>query len=451
MTQYGKYIYLLAAAALCLAAACTKNSFGTHTFGNVVYLDVSSTSEEQITTISNSIPETSRTLSPVLAYPEERDVCVTIEVDPGMVAEYNRKHGTEWTILDQKYYEFRKAEVTIPSGKVSGNDVLTVSFRNLMGEGEEQTGALGLDETYLLPVRITSSDMDILEGSSTAYYVVKRSSAITVVAQLGMGNWINFPTLDTDSPGSEAFNGLTAVTYEAWIYIDAFMDKTVTSEGSELGINISSIMGVEQSLLLRIGDTSYEREQLQFDGSGTYANFGKFPKRDATKKLESNRWYHVACTYDQNTRTVCIYLNGKMQSMGTEMGITVPGEDNRINLAMRALYDRYVKDPSPENEKYSTMNEAYQFFIAKSYDAYRPLNGKIAEARVWSVARTEQEIRDNMYKIEDPESHGELIGYWKFNDGSGNIIRDYSRYHNDGVAEIDIIWPSGMEIPIISD
>ncbi len=28
-------------------------------------------------------------------------------------------------------------------------------------------------------------------------------------------------------------------------------------------------MGVEQYLLLRIGDTNFERQQLQFDGSGS--------------------------------------------------------------------------------------------------------------------------------------------------------------------------------------
>ena len=51
---------------------------------------------------------------------------------------------------------------------------------------------------------------------------------------------------------------------------------------------------------------------------------------------------HLAVTYDQATRRVCVYVNGELQSEGTEMGLTSMSEDTRINLAMRALYDFYL-------------------------------------------------------------------------------------------------------------
>ena len=51
--------------------------------------------------------------------------------------------------------------------------------------GQERAGRrTPIDETYLLPVRIGHASMDVLRGSDVAYYVVKRSSAITVAAQL---------------------------------------------------------------------------------------------------------------------------------------------------------------------------------------------------------------------------------------------------------------------------
>ena len=134
------------------------------------------------------------------------------------------------------------------------------------------------------------------------------------------------------------------------------------------------------------------------------------------------------------------------------MGLTSMSEDTRINLAMRALYDFYLKNPTEDNEKkYGGFGDAYQFFIGRSYDDYRPLNGKIAEARVWSVARTQQQIWENMYEIADPESDPTLLGYWKFNEGAGNTVKDYSMYGNDGVAETDIVWPDGIEIPKINE
>ena len=53
----------------------------------------------------------------------------------------------------------------------------------------------------------------------------------------------------------------------------------------------------------------------------------------------------------------------------------------------------------------------------------------------------------NMQRIENPEQEPDLIGYWKFDEGEGNNIKDYSSVGNDGVAEKDIVWPQGIEIP----
>lgn len=427
--------------------ACERYDADDHKFGNVVYLNVSQTSPVQLATFSNNRPTYDCTLQAALTYPAGQDVTVSLAVDPSLVAAYNARYGTAWPMLDEKYYTLSAPETTIAAGRTV-SDVVTLQLRGLMGEGEEQTGALPLDETFLVPVRISGASMDVLRGSDVAYYVVKRSSAITVAAQLNSGNWINFPTLDKYGENSKAWNGLTAMTYEALIYIDEFATQDETSTP----VSISTIMGVEQYLLLRIGDTNFERQQLQFDGSGSGSQFGKFPGKDATKNLEAGRWYHVACTYDQAARTVRIYVDGRIQSEESGVGIATQSEDNRINLAMRALYDYYLNNPTEDNEKkYGGFVDAYQFFIGKSYDEKRPLNGKIAEARVWSVARTPEQIWENMYNVENPADDPTLLGYWKFNEGAGNTVRDYSMYGNDGVAESDITWPAGIEIPKINE
>lgn len=427
--------------------ACERYDADDHKFDNVVYLDVSQTSPVQLATFSNNRATYDCTLQAALAYPAAQDVRVSLAVDSSLVAAYNARYGTAWPMLDEKYYTLSAPETTIAAGRTV-SEVVTLQLKELMGEGEEQTGALPLDETYLVPIRISGASIDVLGGSDVAYYVVKRSSAITVAAQLNSGNWINFPTLDKYGTNSSAWNGLTAMTYEALIYIDQF----ATTDAEGLPVNISSVLGVEQYLLLRIGDTNFERQQLQFDGSGSGSQFGKFPGKDATKNLEAGRWYHVACTYDQAARTVRIYVDGQLQSEESGVGIATQSEDNRINLAMRALYDYYLNNPTEDNEKkYGGFVDAYQFFIGKSYDEKRPLNGKIAEARVWSVARTPEQIWENMYNVENPADDPTLLGYWKFNEGAGNTVRDYSMYGNDGVAESDITWPAGIEIPKINE
>lgn len=445
-----QYPILACLAILAVQTACTNYDADDHKFGNVVYFDIAETTDVQTTTIKNTLDELDRTFSATLAYPSEQDVTVSVSVDPGLVARYNARFGTSWSMLDEKYYALSTESITIPAGKTT-SETLSLHLQELLGEGEEQTGALPLDETYLLPVTISQASILVLGSSSTIYYLVKRSSNITTAAQL-TNNWINFPTLDTYSDQSMAFNNLTAVTYEALIYIDNFATSMTTDQGTTTSVSISSVMGVENYLLLRIGDTNFERQQIQFDGSGGGSSFGKFPDRDPSKGLSTGQWYHIACTYDQATRVVRIYVNGELQSEGTEMGISAMNDDNKINLAMRALYNLYQNNPEEESyKKYSGWGDARQFFIGYSYDKYRPLNGKIAEARVWSVARTAEQIWESMYEIADPEKDPTLLGYWKFNEGSGNVIKDYSQYHNDGIAEKDLVWPDGVEIPKINE
>lgn len=441
---------LVAAFAVCGAfVACDNFDADDHKFDNSVYLDVSKTNEVQMTIFSNNKPSLEKPIQLTLAYPEAQDVSVSLDVDPALIATYNARFGTSWAMLDAKYYELSMSNVMIPAGKTS-SEVVTLKLKDLMGEGEAQTGALPIDVTYLLPVRISNASLAVMGGSATAYYVVKRSSAITVAAQL-TDNWLEFPTLDKYSDGSMPWNKLRAVTYEALIYIDDFAAKDV--QGNP--VNISSIMGIEDNLLLRIGDTNFEREQIQFDGSG--AGFGKFPGRDATKILQKGRWYHIAGTYDQQARIVCIYVDGKLQSQATDLGPAVLDDKNFIHLAKRALFNLWDTETDPMKKEdykklgYDTYVDARQFFISYSYNDYRPLNGKIAEARVWSVARTPEQIWDNMYKIENPKDDATLLGYWKFNDGPGNnTVKDYSRYGNDGIAKYDLVWPDGIEIPEIN-
>lgn len=416
--------FIIRIAVLALLVSCNRFEPVGHVFDNCAYLDVSATSQTQAATFGNRVSSLEKHLCVALSYPSDKDVKATISVDASLTDAFNHRYGTDYQLLPDAYLDFSPVSVTIEAGKVNSEKV-SIGFKNLMGQGEDQTGAMETDKTYLLPVRLSSEDISTMDGSSVAYYLVKRSSAITVAAQL-TDNWIEFPLMDTPGEVADAYNGLTALTYEALVNVDRF-----DLDNKDGVCNISTVMGVEQYLLLRIGDANFERQCLQFDGSGNGSQFGKLPsKSDPAKKLYSGSWYHVACTYDQNERVARIYVNGKLIDEVKEAGVAGPTADNKITLAMRAL----------------GMPEAYQFFIGKSYNDFRPLQGKIAEARVWRVARTGDEIWKNMYRIENPKDQKDLIGYWKFNDGEGNVVKDYSWVGNHGKAVGDIIWPDGIEI-----
>lgn len=435
---------LCIAAALFTAFACTRFDAVDKVFDNSIYLDVSATDQTQLATLGNKVGTASKELSVTLAYPEDKDITATVSVNESLVSDYNHKHSTTYTMLPSQYLDFSEETVTIEAGKVKSEKVV-ISFKGLMGEGEDQTGAMEIDKTYLLPVQLTSGDIMTMKSSAVAYYLVKRSSAITVAVQL-TNDFICFPRLDDpdETELKALYNDLTAVTYETLFYIDKFDTQNV---------DISTIMGVEQYLLLRIGDAKFERQQLQFDGSGNGTQFGKVPsKADASKKLSSGQWYHVAATYDQATRIARIYLNGKIIDEAKDVGVTGSSEENRIRLA-------------PRNTVGGVVGDGYCFLIGNSYNTGRPIQGKIAEARVWRTARTQQEIWDNMYRIESPESYEDLIGYWKCNDGSGDTVTDYSRYGNHGkfganeqfqittgvaMAKKEPEWATNVEIPEIN-
>ena len=429
---------------LLAATSCDRFSVADRVFDNSVYLDVSAFDRIQTATFSNTVDVAVKELSVKLSYPADKDISATISVDESLVPEYNSRYGTDYQMLPATFLDFDGKTVTIGAGKVSSEKVV-IGFKNLMGEGDAQTGAMEIDKTWLLPVTLHSDDIEIMKSSATAYYLVKRSSAITVAVQL-TDDFICFPRLDdpAETELKAVYNDLTAVTYEALVYIDKYDTDNVS---------ISTIMGVEQYLLLRIGDANFERQQLQFDGSGSGTQFGKIPsKSDASKKLSTGQWYHVATTYDQATRIARIYLNGKLIDEAKDAGVTGSSEDNRIRLAPRTTVG-------------GKAGEGYCFLIGNSYNTSRPLQGKIAEARVWKVARSQKEIWDNMYRIEKPQSEENLIGYWKCNDGKGDTVTDYSRYKNHGkfgakeqwqittgiaVKMKEPEWATNVEIPEIN-
>ena len=244
-------------AAVILTASCNRFDPVDHVFPNSIYLDVSQMEQVQTANFSNRVQTASQQLSVVMAYPEDSDVTATVAVDESLVADYNSRYGTDYQFLPAQYLDFSSQTVTIEAGRTT-SETVTIGFKGLAGEGEDQAGALEIDRTWLLPVRVTSDDMATMDGSSIAYYLVKRTSAITVAAQL-TDNWINFPLLDQPGELADVYNNLTAVTYEALINIDRFDTSNDFGE-----CNISTVMGVEQYLLLRIGDASFERQQLQF-------------------------------------------------------------------------------------------------------------------------------------------------------------------------------------------
>lgn len=324
-----------------------------------------------------------RTIYAEIAQPENYDITINYGVNANLVSKYNNSYYDNAVLLPEKYYEFPEPRVTIQKGSVKSPET-TIYFKDM--------SLLNRDTTYVLPVTITNitGNIGVLESARNVYYVVKGAAMINVVADiknnyLYANSWAN----------SAALSGLTQMTLEALFRARDFDNSS----------GISTIMGKEGHFLIRIGDAGFPKNQVQVVTPG-----GNFPSADASKGLPTSEWIHLAVTYTSGG-SISIYVNGELQSNGSTRGGSVT-----FNTGLSG------------------------FCIGRSWDNNRPLNGEIAECRIWNVVRTQAEIAASPYEV-DPDSPG-LVAYWKFDEGQGSVISDHTTNGNNLTATKEITWNS---------
>ena len=234
----------------------------------------------------------------------------------------------------------------------------------------------------MLPVTAQTPELELLQSKSTYYFVFRAGALINVVPDMEKNNiLINWKN-------TSMVRSMSQLTFEALIRARDF-DRL-----------ISTVMGIEGYFLMRIGDAGLPGNQIQIATSN-----GNLTNGDL--QLQTNKWYHLALTYDASTGTVQVYVNGrKMLEETKRLG--------NIDLTNG------------------------EFYIGRSYEDSRYLCGNICEVRIWNVVRTQEEIAANPYYV-DPASEG-LVDYWKLDDMSTNVVKDYTVYGNDGTAKSTLSW-----------
>lgn len=317
------------------------------------------------------------TIQTAIAKPEAAEVNVTYKADAALVAQYNLTYGEQAVIVPSEYYDIPQKTSTIAAGAVKGNDI-EVNFKNLAD--------MDRDQLYVLPVTVASSNIEFLNSARTTYFVIKGAALINVVADITE----NF--LSLQSPGSSTMGNMNQVTIEALIWVNKF------------GKLISTVMGIEGTFLFRIGDAGVPDNQLQLaTSSGNITDSGW--------QIPTNEWVHLVATFDSSTGATEVYMNGIKK--GNTM---TSGYRRAVNWATSG------------------------FNIGKSYDENRWLEGSITECRVWNRILTADEIKSkDHYYVVSPDSEG-LQAYWKFNEGSGQVVADHSGNGNTVVANKPITW-----------
>lgn len=196
------------------------------------------------------------------------------------------------------------------------------------------------------------------------------------------------------------------------------MEALVNIQETRVSGSLSTIMGVEGKFLLRLGDVNVPWNQIQLAMQGGN-------RTDTKLKLsELDRWYHVAVTWDDTFAYFYIdgellYRTGISNYSGFNLGVAYGGSESDYNRA---------------------------FWIGYAYNADRFFPGYMAEVRVWNRTLTKEEINAENHFYSVPVDSEGLVGYWKLNDGAGQIIKDHSPSGNNMLGEINVHSSGGQQI-----
>lgn len=279
------------------------------------------------------------------------DVNVTYSIisDESVVADYNKKYGKE-------YIMYTGASLGSETASIAAGEVYAKSVDlNLTGLDAIEEGKI-----FLLPVRVTTGDLPVIEGADITYFIIKKPVRITRVAQF-RNSYIKVPI----SP----LNVFNEVTYEAIVNVTAFADN-------------NTVMGCEGVMIMRIGDAgggTVPRDILQMAGGAEMTWFDN--------PLSAGKWYHLAFTCN-SAGEANLYVNGQSVIQGSfkmASDLTAGGADYGFSIGM----------------------------VPRFMWGTRPFNGYMSEVRLWNVVRSGNQIKENMLNV-DPETPG-LVAYYKLN------------------------------------
>lgn len=373
---------------------------------NHLFIEGSSFKNELRVATDEGVSEMSRNLVLAIASPLSKDVNIEFKVTPELVSTFCEAYYEDAELLPDECYDIDGLRAVIRTGDIQSNKV-TLNFVRL--------DKLDYSKVYVLPVTVCTSDVAVLERAKTMYYVVKEASLVNVVADMtdtcAWPEWGDFNEVEN----------LETFTMECLLNIHKFNNK-----------EIETVMGIEDHFLIRIGDNLLPKNQIQvatalYDGSSTYRG----GLTNENMQLKADKWYHLAVTFDHGV--IRCYIDGKLRG---ELTNTVIG--NRPNEETGMVEDVCFESVNFKvKHSDETNSQPRCFWIGHSYNGERYLDGMIAEVRIWNKVLTQEDINadGHFYKLYPDDETGlfpdELLAYWKFCEGEGKTVKDYSRYgHN---------------------
>lgn len=239
-------------------------------------------------------------------------------------------------------------------------------------------------DKFVLPLSIISSDEETLGNAKCMFYILDQI-IITSVPKIKQGDNIKIMCPDSNIKTLKW-------TLEYRINSD-YLPTSSTAQGL---LYIGA--GPATEIYLRFGDADVAGNRIMMKTQG-----GQFI---SNKDLKANTWYHMAWVHDG--KTVKSYINGEFDAqMDSPGNISELGDEMTIFSGSRSQY----------------MGSEFRF---------------------WTVARTQKQIKDNMFGV-NSKTDGLAI-YLKLNEGVGDVFKDSAEKYNvtAGSKNAGIEWLHGV-------
>jgi hypothetical protein len=258
------------------------------------------------------------------------------------------------------------------------------------------------------PHTITAEARDAANNVGTASVVVTVRNTIVATSPHyveldGVDDYLEVADTNGLSFGSGAAD--TALTFELWLRPDTMAGK--------------------QQLLSKWGGTSNQEYRL-YVGGGTIRVDLRDESAQATVSAYTGSqtalaggWHHLAVTYDGR--------GGPTAATGITIVI-----DGAIVPVTRLNHAAYV----------AMENLAASLQIGRESARFKQYDGAFDDLRLWNIARTLGEIQSSMM-VELSGAEPGLVGYWRFNEGSGTTVEDDSPAPQTAILYNGTSWVTG--------
>ena len=135
--------------------------------------------------------------------------------------------------------------------------------------------------------------------------------------------------------------------------------------------------------------------------------------------VNDGRWHNVALVVDGVAQTATLYLDGQLVGSASGSFQSIPGSFNQIGTG-------------------------YTDWLAGDTRGWYGFVGRIDDVRIWSVARTAEQIGHDMTTGPSGTEPG-LKAYYPFDEGQGRTAHDMTPNHRDGTLAVSDLptWVSG--------